>query len=153
MKKWVGSCILLIIFGFASGLLLAADNGTKEEAVDMVKKAVQFIQTNGNEKALDEFSNPDGKFIDRDLYIIVYDMTGKCLAHGANPKMIGRDLIDTKDVDGKEFVKERIELMKAQQSAWQDYKFRNPVSNQIEPKSMYIERHGDLIIGCGIYKK
>jgi len=153
MKKFINTCIIFIMINFASGMLLAADNGTKEEAVGMVRKAAQFIQTNGNDKAFDEFSNPDGKFIDRDLYIIVYDMTGKCLAHGANPKMIGRDLIDTKDVDGKEFVKERVELMEIQQSAWQDYKFRNPVSNQIESKEVYIERHGDLIVGCGIYKK
>jgi len=49
-------------------------------------------------------------------------------------------------------MKERIELMSKQKSAWQDYKFMNPVSNKIEPKSMYIERFGDLIVGSGIYK-
>lgn len=67
--------------------------------------------------------------------------------------MIGRDLIDLKDVDGKEYMKERVELMKKGATGWQDYKFRNPVSNQIEPKAMYLERHGDLIIGCGVYSK
>jgi signal transduction histidine kinase len=131
----------------------AQDAGTKEEAVAMVKKAIEFMKTNGNEKAFAEFSNPKGQFVDRDLYVVVYDMNGKCLAHGANQKMIGRDLIDNKDVDGKEFMKERVELMQKQPSAWQDYKFRNPVSNQVEPKSMYLERYGDLIVGCGIYKK
>jgi cytochrome c len=153
MRKWVITIVVLLSLGFGTGIVSAAENGTKDEAVAMVKKAVQLIQADGNEKAFEEFSNPAGKFVDRDLYIAVYDMTGKCVAHGANPKMIGRDLIDNKDVDGKEFVKERIELMKAQQSAWQDYKFRNPVSNQIEQKSMYIERSGDLIVGCGIYKQ
>jgi signal transduction histidine kinase len=131
---------------------LAADAGTKDEAVAMVKKAVEFIKANGNEKAFAEFSNPQGPFVDKDLYIVVYDMNGKCLAHGANPKMIGRDLIDNKDVDGKEFVKERVAMMKSASSGWQDYKFRNPVSNQVEPKSMYLERYQDLIVGCGIYK-
>jgi cytochrome c len=153
MRKWITVFFVLLTLSFSQGLLLAAENGTKEEAVQMVKKAIQFIQANGNEKAFDEFSNPTGSFVDRDLYITVYDMTGKCLAHGANQKMIGRDLIDNRDVDGKEFMKERVELMKTQQSAWQEFKFRNPVSNQIEPKSMYIERSGDLIVGCGIYKK
>ena len=55
--------------------------------------------------------------------------------------------------DGKEYYKERIELMKKQASAWQEYKFMNPVSKEIEPKAMYLERAGDLIVGCGIYKK
>jgi cytochrome c len=79
-------------------------------------------------------------------------MNGKCLAHGANPKMIGRDLIDNKDIDGKEFMKERINLMKTNTTAWQEYKFMNPVTKQIEPKEMYLERFGDLIFGCGVYK-
>ena len=132
---------------------LAADVGTKDEATAMVKKAIGFIKSNGVDKSYAEFSNPKGQFVDRDLYIVVYDMSGKCLAHGANAKMIGRDLIDNKDVDGKEFVKERVEMMKKQASGWQDYKFRNPTSNQIEPKSMYIERANDVIVGCGVYLK
>jgi cytochrome c len=132
---------------------LAADVGTKDEATAMVKKAVALIKANGAEKAYAEFSNPKGAFVDRDLYVVVYDMTGKCLAHGANAKMIGRDLIDNKDVDGKELVKERVEMMKKQASGWQDYKFRNPTTNQIEPKAMYIERLNDVIVGCGVYLK
>jgi len=43
--------------------------------------------------------------------------------------------------------------MKKQTSGWQDYKFRNPTSNQVEPKAMYVERVNDVIVGCGIYKK
>jgi len=136
-----------------AGAAAAAEAGSKDEAVALVKKAIAFIQANGADKAYAEISNPKGQFVDRDLYVIVYDMNGKCLAHGANVKMIGRDLIDNKDVDGKEFVKERVDLMKKQPTAWQDYKFRNPVTNQVEPKSAYLERAGDVIVGCGIYKK
>jgi hypothetical protein len=141
----------VLVLGLNTGL--AADIGTKDEATAMVKKAVALIKANGTEKAYAEFSNPKGPFVDRDLYVVVYDMTGKCLAHGANAKMIGRDLIDNKDVDGKEFVKERVEMMKKQASGWQDYKFRNPTTNQIEPKAMYIERLNDVIVGCGVYLK
>jgi cytochrome c len=141
----------VLVLGLNTGL--AADIGTKDEATAMVKKAVALIKASGNDKAFAEFNNPKGLFVDRDLYIAVYDMTGKCVSHGANPKMIGRDLIDNKDVDGKEFVKERVEMMKKQPSGWQDYKFRNPTTNQIEPKAMYIERVNDLIVGCGVYLK
>jgi len=149
--------VMVLTIGFAlavgGNMVLAAENGTKDEAVAMVKKAIGAIKSNGAEKAYAEFSTPKGPFVDRDLYVVVYDMNGKCLAHGANAKMIGRDLIDNKDVDGKEFVKERIEMMKKQASGWQDYKFRNPTTNQIEPKSMYIERLNDVIVGCGVYVK
>ena len=97
------------VLAVGMGTAFAADAGTKDEAVAMVKKAVDFIKANGADKAYAEFSNPKGQFVDRDLYITIYDMNGKCLAHGANAKMIGRDLIDNKDVDGKEFIKERVE--------------------------------------------
>jgi hypothetical protein len=32
------------------------------------------------------------------------------------------------------------------------YKFLNPVSQKIEGKAMYLERVGDTLVGCGIYK-
>lgn len=153
MKKVLAVLVIGCVWVAGAGVAAAADMGTKDEAVAMVKKAVDFIKANGADKAYAEFSNPKGQFVDRDLYIAVYDMNGKCLAHGANVKMIGRDLIDNKDVDGKEFVKERVEMMKKQTSGWQDYKFRNPTSNQVEPKAMYVERVNDVIVGCGIYKK
>ena len=153
MRRMLAVLVIGCVLVAGAGVAAAADMGTKDEAVAMVKKAVGFIKANGAEKAYAEFSNPKGQFVDRDLYIAVYDMNGKCLAHGANAKMIGRDLLDNKDVDGKEFVKERVEMMKKQPSGWQDYKFRNPTSNQVEPKSMYIERVNDVIVGCGIYKK
>jgi cytochrome c len=153
MRRMLAVLVIGCVLAAGAGVAAAADMGTKDEAVAMVKKAVDFIKANGADKAYAEFSNPKGQFVDRDLYIAVYDMSGKCLAHGANAKMIGRDLLDNKDVDGKEFVKERIEMMKKQPSGWQDYKFRNPTSNQVEPKAMYIERVNDVIVGCGIYKK
>jgi signal transduction histidine kinase len=153
MRRMLAVLAIGCVLAGGMSTAMAADAGSKDEAVALVKKAIGFMQANGADKAYAEFSNPKGQFVDRDLYIVIYDMNGKCLAHGANAKMIGRDLLDNKDVDGKEFVKERVDMMKKQPSGWQDYKFRNPTSNQVEPKSMYIERVNDVIVGCGIYKK
>jgi signal transduction histidine kinase len=153
MKKVmvVGLMGLFLILG--ASLSLASEAGTKEEAVAMVKKAVDYIKANGRDKAFEEFSNPQGKFVDRDLYIVVYDMNMKCLAHGQKKSMVGKELLDFKDVDGKEYMKERQALMKANNTAWQEYKFTNPVSKKIEPKEMYLEKFEDIVIGCGVYKK
>ena len=140
-------CAILIV-----GPALAGDKAAKPEAEAMVKKAVAFLKANGAEKAYGEFDNKEGQFIDRDLYIVVYDLSGKCLAHGANAKLIGKDLSDSQDVDGKYFVKERVELAKSKQSFWQDYKFANPVSKKIEPKEMYCERVDDVAVCGGVYK-
>jgi len=142
---------------FVLGTSAFADDkskGTSKEATAMVQNAIAHIKKVGREKAFADFDNPKGGFVDRDLYVVVYDLKGKVLAHGANAKLIGKDLIELRDVDGKYFVKERVEMMSkgADAKGWQDYKFMNPTTSQIEPKSMYLQRFEDLIIGCGIYK-
>ena len=155
MKKILSIAIAIFIFVFASLPAPAADKkGTAAEATAMVDKAIAHIKKAGREKAFADFNNPKGPFTDGDLYVVVYDLTGKVLAHGANTKMIGKDVIDLRDSDGKFFVKERVEMMSKSPTAkgWQDYKFMNPVSRQIEPKSMYLQRFEDVMVGCGIYK-
>jgi signal transduction histidine kinase len=128
--------------------------GTAAEATVMVQKAVAHLKKVGRDKAFADFNNKSGAFTDRDLYVVVYDMKGKVLAHGANEKLIGKDVLELRDNDGKYFVKERVEMMSKGPDAkgWQDYKFMNPVTRQIEPKSMFLQRLDDMIVGCGIYK-
>jgi signal transduction histidine kinase len=135
-----------------SGVALAAEAGNSAEAEAMVKKAVAYIKANGNEKAYEEFTH--GKsFKDRDLYIIVYDLEGKNLAQGGNPKLVGKELIGLKDPDGKPIIKMFIDLAKEKGKGWTEgYKFLNPVTQKIEGKAMYLERLGDVLVGCGIYK-
>lgn len=145
---------------FIAPLLLAlaaapalANNATRDDATAMVKKGVAFIKAQGAEKGYAEISNKSGQFVDRDLYLVVYGLDGKCLAHGANAKQIGKDLIDLTDIDGKYFVKERVELAKAKPAGfWQEYKFTNPVSKKVEPKVMYCEKLGETAVCGGVYR-
>jgi len=78
---------------------------------------------------------PEGAVHRPRLYVVVYDMNGKVHSHGANAKMIGKNVLDLRDVDGKHFVKERVEMMSKGPDAkgWQDYKFMNPVSARSSP--------------------
>ena len=157
MKRLLHAAIAMLALAFASVPGFAQDKakqGTAAEATAMVEKAIAYIKKVGRDKAFADINNKNGQFTDRDLYVVVYDMKGKVLAHGANEKMIGKDLIDLRDSDGKYFVKERVDMMSKGASAkgWQDYKFMNPVTRQIEQKSMYLHRYEDLIVGCGIYK-
>jgi len=142
----------LVAGAFAVGVAANEGNATAPEATAMVKKGIVFIKANGKEKGYTEISNKAGQFNDRDLYLTVYGMDGVVRAHGANEKMIGKNLIDLKDVDGKPFVKERLELAQTKGTFWQDYKFTNPVSKKIEPKSMYCEKLDDAVVCGGIYK-
>ncbi|MBR7783852.1 cache domain-containing protein [Undibacterium sp. LFS511W] len=124
---------------------------TKSDAEAMVKKGVGALKSGDKEKVYSDISAKNGPYTSRDLYLVVYRMDGTVLAHGANTKMVGKNLIDLKDIDGKAFVKERVELAGKNPHFWQKYKFVNPETKKIEPKQMYCERLEETIVCGGIY--
>ncbi len=148
-KPFVSAVAAMLAFG---GVASANGGANKDEAVAMVKQAVAFIKDQGAEKAYPEITNKASKFHDRDLYVVVYQLDGKVLAHGSNEKFVGKDLIEAQDVDGKLYVKERVELAAKQPTFWQDYKFVNPVSKKVEPKEMYCEKLDNTAVCAGVYK-
>jgi signal transduction histidine kinase len=144
---------LSAVVALTGGTAIAAgEHATREEATAMVKKAVVFWKANGDEKTFAAITDKKGQFTDRDLYLVVYGLDGVVHAHGANEKMIGRNLMEFTDVDGKAFVKERVEMAQKQPSFWQDYKFTDPVTKKIEPKQSYCERIDKNVLCGGVYK-
>jgi cytochrome c len=155
MKKilfavFLAFCTALLGMGPAS----AGDRGTADEAGALVKKGIAYLKANGAEKAYAAFNDPQGQFVDRDLYLFVFDMNGKTLAHGANKKLLDKTLIELKDADGKAFIKEFIEVAASKKgSGWVEYKWPHPQTKVIENKASYIEKLPDgTLIGVGIYK-
>jgi methyl-accepting chemotaxis protein len=128
--------------------------GTPDEAVALVKRGAELFNSQGRRALLDEINKfGKGLFIDRDLYLLAVgldDVTFK--AHGNNPRNIGRDGTKSKDADGKLFVMDMVNTAKAAGSGWVDYKWNHPVTNEIQTKSTYVERVGDLVLACGVYK-
>lgn len=152
LKRLMSAGLMALLMSGAALAAPAAERGSAAEAEAMVKKAVALIKANGADKAYEEFTNGTS-FKDRDLYVFVYDMTGKNLAHGANAKLVGKDLSALKDPDGKLVLPLLFEVAKGKGKGWtEEFKFRNPVSQKLEPKVVYVERLGDTLIGCGIYK-
>ena len=143
------AAILLASLSFS---VLAEERGTPPEAEALVKKAIAHYKKNGREKALADFNRKDGGFVDRDLYVTVYDYNGVSLAH-INPKFHGKNMLDLRDESGKYHIKERIEAARANGSGWQDLAGRfNPVNKKLEAKRMYYERHDNLVFAAGAYK-
>lgn len=150
------------IGAFIAGVLLlalpaagAAERGSAMEAKALVEKAVAKIKADGPKAAFAAFEKKDGGFVDRDLYIFVFDFDGKILSHGASKDLIGQNLItqQTKDADGKVFAAEFVAVAKTQGEGWVDYKWPNPVSKAVEPKSSFVKKANDaMLVGCGFYK-
>lgn len=148
LKTILAVCLSLVV-----GLAAAAEErATRDEAVAFVNKAVAFVKANGKDKALAEFNDPKGKFIDRELYVVVVDLQGTVLANGANRKLVGKNLLQVKDLDGKSFVKEEIDVATGKGSGWVEFRWNNPVTNKMEMRQVYLVRQDDYLIGSGVFK-
>lgn len=148
--------LLAVCFAFVlslTGPAFAQDKGTAEEAVTMAKKAAAAIKADREKAfaAINDKSNADYHL--KDLYVFVGPKAGgPLLAHGVNAALIGKDLEELKDVDGKLFVAEMRKLANEKGQGWVDYKWSNPVTKKIEQKSSYVESANDVWLGVGIYK-
>jgi len=156
MKHFTATATIAIslLGSFIAGTAHADTKATAAEAIAMVKKGVTAIKSAGAAKAgvYAEVTAKNAKWVDRDLYLVVYGLDGVVRAHGANAKLVNENLIDLLDIDGKPYVKERVDLAKSKGTFWQDYKFTNPVTKKIEPKSMYCEKLDDMAVCAGVYK-
>ncbi|HXX80891.1 MAG TPA: cache domain-containing protein [Thermodesulfovibrionales bacterium] len=148
MKKL---CAVVVCAGFLFVLTLPSfGGGTPEEAKALVEKAIAFYKANGKEKALAEFSKPKGQFTKGDLYIFAYNPKGIIIAHGGDPKLVGKDFANVQDADGKYFAREFITI--GPEGGWVDYKWMDYATKKVEAKTSYLKRIDDVIIGCGVYK-
>lgn len=125
---------------------------TKSAAIALVNKAAAFVKASGVDKAIAEISNPESKFVDGEMYVFAYDLEGVMKAHPKNAKLIGKNLLEVPDVDGKLFRKDIIAAAKGKGSGWVDYKYKNPESGKVEDKTTYVLKEGALVLCCGIYR-
>jgi Dicarboxylate carrier protein MatC N-terminus len=91
MRKKIFLSILICLFAAGSVQAQGYGVGTPVEAKNMVVQAIAYLKANGEEKTLQEFDKPNGKFQWRDLYVFAYDPNGVMKGH-PNPKLIGRNL-------------------------------------------------------------
>lgn len=148
MKKLLLAILMSLAFTLGQGAR-ASDHATPDEAKAMAIKAADYLKQNGPEKAFAAFDAPGGAFHDRDLYVFVQNNSGVVQAHGTNAALIGKNLISMKDVDGKPFVKDIVDV---KDTGWVDYKWQNPTTKLVEPKTTYMIRVGEYIVGVGAYK-
>ena len=134
IKKLLSASLLGLLAVGVATTAQAADQGSPAEAEAMVQKAAAYVKANGADKAYEEFTNGTS-FKDRDLYVFVYDMSGKNLAHGANAKLVGKDLSSLKDPDGKMILPLLFIAAKTVNGkGWtEEFKFRNPVTQKLGP--------------------
>ncbi len=144
----------LLCLAFAAGSVNAAIEPTEKDAIAMAERGAAFMKAHGKEEMMKKITAKDPDFVQGSLYVDMRDIkTGIVLAHPINPSIVGKDLTDVPDANGKKYRREIIELAQKQGKGWVDYQYKNPTSGKIEPKTTYILRVKDVVLEAGIYKK
>ena len=156
MKAWqkaAWQCLIITVsLLLISGLALAKDKATPKEVKAKVQEAVKMLQEKGDEglKILNTKNNP---FVWKDTYVFVYNLDGKMIAHPVAPHLLNKDMMAIKDVDGKLFTGEFLEIAKGKGHGWSDYKWPKPGSREPSQKVSYIMKvpGKPWLVGAGIY--
>lgn len=136
---------------FAASAAMAAEHATPQQAQALLEKAVQKLQKDGPDAAFTAFNDRASGYTDHDLYVFVFDLNGKYMASGANPKLVGTDAHDLKDAEGKPLVAEMIAVAKSKGHGEVDYVWLNRPDNRVEKKKSFVQKVGDYLVGVGYY--
>jgi len=124
---------------------------SNETLVAFVDSAAEYVKEYGKERALSEFNNPNGSFIDGELYIYAYTYNGTTLAHPVSPEKVGINRMDEGETGV--FLREYIESVK-NGSGFYTLNYVNPAHNlTLESKLVYgVKIDDEWWLGSGIYK-
>ncbi|HET6308972.1 MAG TPA: cache domain-containing protein [Rhodopila sp.] len=126
---------------------------SREEVQILVERAADYIRQHGRDQAFADFSRPDGGFVAGDLYIFCQDVSGVVLAHGGNPKIVGRNMAGVRGPDGRYSNVEINQLGLTQGRGWLEYLWPNPVAGRVQLKVAYVLRIDDkTVCGSGYYQ-
>jgi signal transduction histidine kinase len=150
--KFVRNLLVVIFSAFlAVASANAQEHSTKDEAKAMVNAALARIKQVGTSAAFSEFASDKATWNKKDSYVVVQDLKGVVLVHGANEKLVGKNLMDFKDQNGKLFVQELLSVG-SKGEGWVDYDFTNPVSKKVEGKSSFVKKipgfDGVVLVGA-----
>lgn len=127
-----------------------AARATQAEAQAIVGQAAAYLRAHGPQKAFAAFSHGP-HFRDRELYVMVYDLHGRSLAHGANHTLVGADRVGPHDADGRPLNQALADLARQQGKGWSaPFQLRNPVSNDLQRRRVYVERVGEVLVGAAV---
>jgi len=127
----------------------------RKAAESLVAKALRHVQKNGLESALRDFANRKGAFVNGDLYIFAGSTRQvTLLAHPIDPqKLVGPDLSQIKDIKGKRFFIEFVDMANEDGAGWVSYWWPKPGDSEPSLKNTFLRKvpSQEVYLACGIY--
>jgi hypothetical protein len=124
-----------------------------DEAHDLAVRALAHIAEVGRDKAFADFHDATGSYIDRDLYIFVFDRNGTISVFGSKPILVGQPAGSIPGLEPTTFL-ERAWGAADGGGGWIQYDVVSPGTKEVTPKESYILPLGNTeFIGCGAYRR
>jgi len=99
-----------------------------------------------------DFHDLKAGFIDRDMYIFIFDRAGFYVVHGSMPEKDGSDLRAIAGLDAQKLVDDAWDVCDREQGGWVNYTITNPVTHDVQAKTSYVvPLDNDRLLGCGCY--
>ncbi len=151
---------LLLVIGLAASLFITntptfADDQTRatpSQAKAMALKAAQYVRDHEWENSKLAFHTKDSQFFDRDLYVFAQDFNCTFLAHGLKPHLVGRNIWNLKNPNGRYACQDIVNSAKEKGQGWTEYIFTDPETGEPAWKRTFHIVVGDIIVMVGAYR-
>jgi len=126
--------------------------GTADQARQLALDALAHLRQVGYAQAVRDFHDRSKPFIDRDLYIFIFNRAGIYQVHGALPEKDNTDLRVIPGLDAEKLVADAWGVCDKEQGGWVNYVITNPVSRETQAKTSYVvPLDQQNLLGCGCY--
>lgn len=131
---------------------LSASGTTPADLTNLVNRAVAYARENGKENAIAVFNDPNGSFIQGEVYVFSEAYDGTALAEPFHHELVGTNIRNMTDRYGVPLVK-NLEETARYGIGFVSYDYPNPKNNnRIEPKlSVVADVDGTFYVGAGTY--
>jgi signal transduction histidine kinase len=124
----------------------------REELKTFVEEAYSHALVTNKDKALEDFMDLSGTWVRGDVYIFAQDFNGTSLCLPYMPEEVGTNRLNIQNDQGV-YINRDMRAIALNGSGFYEYRWRNPISNQSEPKVSFVTRVDDTWwLGSGIYE-
>jgi signal transduction histidine kinase len=129
-----------------------------QDLVALVEAAAALIETKGDD-AFKEFAQRDSKWLNADYYLFAYTLDGTTAFHPLRPELVGQNVMDLKDMNGKPIVRQITNIGRRpanDASGWVFYLWEDQTQLTPSWKAAYIRKvitpdHKTYVVGSGSY--
>ena len=127
------------------------NNQQRIETKRWVEDAITLFENAGKETALAQIADCNGRFVLGERYIFALNLSGTMLAHPMEPELMGKNLVDLKDSEGKPFIRRIVDAAKTKGYGFTDYIWHSPESDDELHKTVFFERADGIVLCSGFY--